>query len=50
MGALGQIRVSHAYVPELADDSYAEAVRRNPLLATLIAAAVVSSACLLLAR
>jgi hypothetical protein len=39
-----------AYGPELAHDSYATAVRRNPVQATLIAAAVGFVACLILSR
>jgi ElaB/YqjD/DUF883 family membrane-anchored ribosome-binding protein len=38
------------YGPELAHDGYANAVRRNPVRATLIAAAVGFVGCLLLAR
>ena len=39
-----------AYGPELAHDRYADAVRRSPVQATLIAAAVGFVFCLLLAR
>ena len=46
----GDVKRVATYGPELAQESYAAAVRRNPVQATLIAAAVGFVVCLIITR
>ena len=46
----GDVKRVATYGPELAHESYAAAVRRNPVQATLIAAAVGFVVCLIISR